>query len=414
MPKRTKTFTVVVSSPSDMDTERAIVDEVVDELNRTWKGSRNVRLESFLWERDVSAGMGEDPQSVIDDEMPDEYDIYLGLLWKRFGEPTHGYGSGTESEYRDALERWEEDPSSVDIMFYFKDTNLPRDVDPEQLQAVNEFRNEVEEKGITKSFRTPEELRSQLRMDLTKKIDSWNDGADSDGAGVETGPPEPPEDTPGGQEEVREGLVELVEEGIERGKELERIMTEINELVTETGERLDAHAKEAEKLELSSQSDLARAKKTVLLPMASDLNRYASGIEKRLPQYVESGTGMLESWSRSVTLLREDFSVPEKAEVKEAFESLSGTRVALEGLWNGIQEAKSMLAGIPRVSRALAEARSNATSATERLGEETKALAEIARDAESQMRDWMESQEVEPASPPSGEDLNLPTDNPER
>jgi hypothetical protein len=42
---------------------------------------------------------------VVDDQTP-AYGIYLGIMSKRFGTPSGPYGSGTEKEFRDALERW--------------------------------------------------------------------------------------------------------------------------------------------------------------------------------------------------------------------------------------------------------------------------------------------------------------------
>ena len=43
--------------------------------------------------------MGSDPQQIINSQVSDEYDIFIGILWTRFGTPTERAGSGTEEEF---------------------------------------------------------------------------------------------------------------------------------------------------------------------------------------------------------------------------------------------------------------------------------------------------------------------------
>ncbi|WP_462074860.1 hypothetical protein [Nitrospira sp. CMX1] len=47
-----------------------------------------------------------------------EYDIFIGIMWRRFGTPTGVAGSGTEGEFRIAYKRWQENPQ-IALMFYF-------------------------------------------------------------------------------------------------------------------------------------------------------------------------------------------------------------------------------------------------------------------------------------------------------
>ena len=57
------------------------------------------------------------PQGIINKQIG-EYDIFIGMMWKRFGTPTGKAGSGTEEEFRLAYEYWET-TKSVMILFYF-------------------------------------------------------------------------------------------------------------------------------------------------------------------------------------------------------------------------------------------------------------------------------------------------------
>ena len=77
---------VFVSSPSDVAEERAVLEEVVDRINRTQGQEHGVRLEIWKWE-DAVPQIGPKAQDVIDAQTPN-YDIYLGIMANRFGSPT--------------------------------------------------------------------------------------------------------------------------------------------------------------------------------------------------------------------------------------------------------------------------------------------------------------------------------------
>ncbi len=136
---------VFVSSPGDVAEERAVMDEIVDPINRTDGRASGFRLELFRWEDDVTPQIGPKPQQVVDAQTP-VYEIYVGILKHRFGTPAGRFGSGTEKEFRDALKRWGETGSPW-ILFYFCDDPVnPRQLDLQQYGRVNDFRNELEKK----------------------------------------------------------------------------------------------------------------------------------------------------------------------------------------------------------------------------------------------------------------------------
>ena len=86
---------VFVSSPGDVAEERNVLTEVVDSINQTDGQGRQVRLELFRWEDNVTTKIGPKPQKVVDSQTP-AYDIYVGIMSTRFGTPAGRYGSGTE------------------------------------------------------------------------------------------------------------------------------------------------------------------------------------------------------------------------------------------------------------------------------------------------------------------------------
>ncbi len=109
-----KTLKIVVASPGDVQAERDLLEEVVEELNRGVAADRGLRLEVIRWETDAYPGFHpEGPQGLIDPILRiEDSDILIGIFWKRFGTPTKDARSGAEHEIREAYEAWK--PTQID------------------------------------------------------------------------------------------------------------------------------------------------------------------------------------------------------------------------------------------------------------------------------------------------------------
>jgi len=164
-----KEILLFVSSPGDVQAERSVVDTVVDELNRGIARDKGLLLRTLRWERDsIPAGLPS--QEAIDSQFP-EYHVYIGILWKRFGTPTPTADSGTESEFRDALQSFRTKASPW-IMFYFCERpfySAKRD-DLEQFTKVVYFRDDVGRKIHARTFIETAEFADQIRSHLTSLI----------------------------------------------------------------------------------------------------------------------------------------------------------------------------------------------------------------------------------------------------
>src|SRR5688500_2184321 len=105
---------IFVASPSDVEIERDRVDLVIEELNRDIGESLGVRLESIRWEKYVAPLMGRPEDVVLQQVKLNEWDVFIGILWLRFGSPTGAVNpatdkpflSGTEEEFNIAYNSW--------------------------------------------------------------------------------------------------------------------------------------------------------------------------------------------------------------------------------------------------------------------------------------------------------------------
>src|SRR6266850_1498313 len=131
--RRTDPQRVFVASPSDVRVERDSMPSVINELNHTLEAlvpHAASRLELVRWETHSFPGMGR-PQGLINEQIG-EFDIFVGILWQRFGTPTGKADSGTEEEFRRAYEKWLKE-GRPHILLYF---NVAQIAPPRTTEAV--------------------------------------------------------------------------------------------------------------------------------------------------------------------------------------------------------------------------------------------------------------------------------------
>ena len=68
------------------------------------------------WETHAYPNFGIDAQDVINEQIPDDYDLFVGIMWCRYGTPTGRAGSGTVEEFERAKARYDADKNSVQLM----------------------------------------------------------------------------------------------------------------------------------------------------------------------------------------------------------------------------------------------------------------------------------------------------------
>ena len=162
-------LTVVVSSPNDVKLERKAISKVIEEVDQEIAAERNLVLRGVLWEKDAHPGLDVDgAQGLLDKILQiKKCDIYIGILWNRFGTPTKDAKSGTEHEFRVAYETWKE-KGRPEIMFYFcKRSFNPQTPDElAQRQQVLQFEEGFPGEGLSWKFKSITELKALVRKHL--------------------------------------------------------------------------------------------------------------------------------------------------------------------------------------------------------------------------------------------------------
>lgn len=170
---------VFVASPEDVMPERTGLARVIQHLNHTYEKSRvPVRWELKRWETHSYPAPGRAQKNIT--EQIGEYDVFVGLMWRRFGTPSGKADSGTEEEYRRAYRSWKR-LREPHIMFYFSAAPAPPPKtleDAEQLYKVVRFRSEIREQNLIAEYDGPADFENVIRPHLDDLLEVFLDRLD--------------------------------------------------------------------------------------------------------------------------------------------------------------------------------------------------------------------------------------------
>ena len=122
---------------------------------------------------------GEGAQSGIDKQIAEyDYDIYVGILWKRFGDKKSDGLTPTEGEFEDAFKRMKETKRPV-IKVYFKTENFypMNSYEVDQIGEVIKFKEKIKDLdiGLYDEFKDKEEFREKIFNSLFYIVENFDE-----------------------------------------------------------------------------------------------------------------------------------------------------------------------------------------------------------------------------------------------
>ncbi len=162
-----------IASPGDVSEERDACEKVFEDINSSLGKILSFRLSSLRWEKDIYPSVGEYGQQVINEQMDDKYDLFIGIMKTRFGTPTPQAGSGTEEEFNIAYEKYKN--GEIDnIFFYFGNPSISLyEIDHAQCQKVIDFRKRIEGLGVLHmEYVDTDDFKGKLKQDLTNYLNA--------------------------------------------------------------------------------------------------------------------------------------------------------------------------------------------------------------------------------------------------
>ena len=163
---------VLISCPSDCEPYKNVVLRTVAILDDFCERLLHITLKPVYYRDNLASGVSDSAQGVIDDQLKDGFDIYVGLFWSKVGTPTKTHGSGTLEELDMAVLN-AANGRTVGVHVYFGDEDLPKSLWPSSnLPAIALLKEQIGDKGIFyKSFASEHQLQSNVGVDLSHDLE---------------------------------------------------------------------------------------------------------------------------------------------------------------------------------------------------------------------------------------------------
>jgi hypothetical protein len=161
---------IFVSSPSDVKSERKIVLDVVDEINKIRGLHQNFHVDCYVWEGRLLSGWG-GFQEKINPELEDT-DIFVGILWSSLGTPTKDSKSGTLEELK-IIEELKNSGRTIEFALFRSMKPLKDKRSYKNIDKVEDFLKEHNGKTFTvKEYHNIKQFRVTLKEHLESKIET--------------------------------------------------------------------------------------------------------------------------------------------------------------------------------------------------------------------------------------------------
>lgn len=159
------TFNVMIASPGDVASERAIVRDVVYEWNAVNSNSRKIVLLPIGWESHASPEMGAAAQTIINNQVLTKCDLLVGVFWTRIGTPTERHLSGTVEEIENHI------AAGKPAMLYFSSQPVAMDTaDLDQVQRLRKFKESCQPRGLNESYDSHTDFKEKFYRHLQLKV----------------------------------------------------------------------------------------------------------------------------------------------------------------------------------------------------------------------------------------------------
>lgn len=388
MARQETIISVFVASPSNVEDERVRLEEVILELNTTWSRKLGIRLELIRWETHVSPGFGRYPQAVINEQIPQDFDIFIGLMWYKFGTPTERAGSGTAEEFQRAKERFDADPDTLQLMMYFKDAPVPiplSQLDYTQLEKVSKFRSSLGEAGgLYWPFQTIDEFEKFVRIHLSRYIQTWQSQKENWRPSAELVEENTTSENFPYAEEVDEiGILDLTETVDDELSTLTEITERIGRAIAEIGEKMQVRTNEINEFIGSSDSKNPKAAKRLIVKAATDIDQCVYRMESELPLFSQHLNSSMNALTRIAELSIEFYTDDTHFEqVHENVRYVQKLREAMSAVENALGGFKETVSSIPRMTTVLNRSKRKMAKVIQRLMDELHSAQMMAREAE--------------------------------
>jgi hypothetical protein len=377
MARNETVINVFVASPGDVNEERSALEAIITELNRTWSKNLNLRLDLVKWETNIHPNFGSYPQDVINQQLNDEYDVFIALFWSKVGTPTNIADSGTIEEFERAYKKYKNDPNSVDIMVYFKDQAIsPSQMNLEQLQKIQSLKEKMGEKGgLYWMFDNTEDFENLLRGHLSRVAQSWSKKLQITEKVEQVNHHQLSDNIIDESDDY--GLFDYIDIYEDRISDITSALELMSDATVKIGTQFSRRTAEISKFNSANSNNPKEARKIIKLT-SDDLTRYSEIINSQVsilsPSRIEAFDALSKGISISIELSKDE------DELKELKESLFEMLKSTGNTESSLLCFRKSVVNLPRLNLQINKAKRQVTLSLDRVLDETRKMMQSAND----------------------------------
>lgn len=351
MAKKITKYSLFLASPGDLEEERLEAENIIKELNLTYGNQQNLVLELIKWETHSAPGITSSSiQNIINEDIGSEYDLFIGIIWKKFGTKTAIANSGTEEEFLNALTRFN-NKSNVQILFYFKNSTPKHleDIDPMELSKVNSFKAVLKEKEVFYwAFNTIDEFKTHLRIHIPKRIETIKS----------KGGPIQEEQTIDKEKEIKDDEELIIEDdfgSFDYLIDFENLLTKatkaLNNISESTSEIGNDFNKKTE--EINKVSNYPNPNNQLMLEVfksiSKTMNSYSQRLKTETPIFYENFEEALNKGLKYMNLMALGDKEAYRTDLMATLKSIEGLQESIPSSINGMKSLHSVIKSLPRI-----------------------------------------------------------------
>ncbi len=359
MPSTITKFKIFLASPSDLKEDRLSIDEVIKELNITYGKQNEIFLELLKWETHAASGISTiHPQKLINLDLGNNYDLFIGIIWGKFGTKTDSAESGTEEEFLNAYSRFEKNENSLQILFYFKNAPISlSEINPEQIRKIQDFKSEIgkNRKVLYFEYNNELELSQFLRIHIPMRINDLKNNPVALIAEIGITDNLIPIDA-----EVKEeyGLIDYQMMMQEYMTDSNQSLDRISEATTWIAEQFEKKTTEIGNIIANGNQTNLKIVQDFFRRTAKIMDNYASRIEPEIPIFFDNFEKTIDSMSNLYNISRKDLNVTDE-EIETAINSVNVLTNGISSAINGMSTFLNSIVAFPRMSKEFNKAKSN-------------------------------------------------------
>lgn len=358
MAKQITLLSIFLASPSDLAEERMAVKRAVDELNGIVKQTMNVQLEILMWETDSYPSAGIDAQDIINSQIGDDYDIFIGMMWQKFGTPTGRAGSGTEEEFERAYNKFVETKGETKIMLYFSSKPIsPDEIDLDQLSKVKAFKKRVESMGVLYgSFSDVYSFEKILKMHLTKHLSDIVKLPEKKSDLITTIPTVAAKLTADLDGDDENGYLDLVEIFSENFSQVEKVLVKMADYIEDLGEQMNRKSAKLDTLNKIPNGRLTQSFRALIDSVASDIMNYVNLTNIELIHYHDLFASGIDAFSAALTIEETSNGMKDAEQLQGLIDAIDFTKSSISGASVSIDNMRKTASDFPPIAKTINKA----------------------------------------------------------